>query len=75
MCHTKARKMVVGVGLFFLNSRTACFQFIYVCMYVWLRWVFVTARGLSLVAVSGGYSCCGTRALGTWASVVVAHGL
>ena len=25
-------------------------------MYVWLCWVFVAARGLSLVAVSGGYS-------------------
>ena len=28
----------------------------YVCMYVWLRWVFIAARGLSLVAASGGYS-------------------
>ena len=25
-------------------------------IYLWLRWVFVAARGLSLVAVSGGYS-------------------
>ena len=25
-------------------------------IYFWLRWVFVAARGLSLVAVSGGYS-------------------
>ena len=25
-------------------------------MYVWLRWVFVAVRRLSLVAVSGGYS-------------------
>ena len=24
--------------------------------YFWLRWVFVVARGLSLVAASGGYS-------------------
>ena len=47
-------------------------------------------RGLSLVTVSGdysslrhgaqashcgGFSGCGARALGTWASVVVAHGL
>ena len=23
----------------------------------------------------GGFSCCGARALGAWASVVVAHGL
>ena len=46
----------------------------------WLLWVFVAARGLSLVAVSGGYSslqcagfsCCRAWALGTQASVVVA---
>ena len=25
-------------------------------IYLWLRWVFVAARGLSLVAASGGYS-------------------
>ena len=25
-------------------------------IYFWLRWVFVAARGLSLVAASGGYS-------------------
>ena len=30
--------------------------FIYVCMYVWLCQVFIAARGLSLVAASGGYS-------------------
>ena len=25
-------------------------------IYFWLRWVFIAARGLSVVAVSGGYS-------------------
>ena len=25
-------------------------------IYFWLRWVFITAHGLSLVAASGGYS-------------------
>ena len=61
--------------------------FIYLFIY-WLRWVFVAARRLSLVAASGatlrcsawashcgGFSCCGAWALGTWASVVVARGL
>ena len=52
-------------------------------------WVFVAACGLPLVAASGGatlccgaqaphcsgFSCCGARALGAWASVVVARGL
>ena len=57
--------------------------------FFWLCWVLIAARGLSLVAASGGYSlccgawashcsgfsCCGARALGAQASVVVAHGL
>ena len=29
---------------------------IYLLIYLWLRWVFVAARGLSLVAASWGYS-------------------
>ena len=58
----------------------------YVCMYVWLRWVFVSVRGLSLVAASGGHSssrCAGLsplrplllRSTGSRraGSVVVAH--
>ena len=57
-------------------------------IYFWLRWAFVAVHGLSLVAASGatlrcgaqashcgGFSCCGARAVGAWASVVVAHGL
>ena len=57
-------------------------------IYFWLCRVFVAARGLSLVAVSRGYSSCGARvshcgsfscfgalALGAQASIVVAHGL
>ena len=65
----------------------------FVCLFVfiiyfWLCWVFVAARGLSLVAENGdysllrctaphcgGFSCCGAQALGVRASVVVAHGL
>ena len=57
-------------------------------IYLWLCWVFIAAWGLSLVAVSGatlhcgaqasrcgGFSCCGARALGMRASVVVHVGL
>ena len=55
-------------------------------IYVWLRWVFIAACGLSLVASGGyscsawashcgGFSCCGAWTLGTWASVVAARGL
>ena len=69
-------------------------MFCFVCLicfiysYFWLCWVFIFARGLSLVAASGGYSllpCAGlslqwllllrSRALGMQASVVVARGL
>ena len=49
--------------------------FIHSFIYLWLRWVFVAARGLSLAAASGGFSCCGAGALGVRASVVVARGL
>ena len=67
-----------------------CFVLIfnYLFIYFWLRWVFVAERGLSLVAVSGGYSllrCAGfslqwllsLRSTGCRCagSVVVAHGL
>ena len=64
------------------------FIFIYLFIYFWLCWVFVSVRGLSLVAASGGHSssrCAGlslsrplllqstgSRHAG---SVVVAHGL
>ena len=60
--------------------------FIYFILFFWLRWVFVAARRLSLVAASGGYSLLRyagfslrwlllLQALGAQASVVVAHGL
>ena len=31
-------------------------DFLFVCFYFWLCWVFVAVRGLSLVVASGGYS-------------------
>ena len=65
------------------------FILFYLFIYFWLHWVFVAARGLSLVALSrgatlrcsawafhcGGFSCCGAWVLGMQASVVVAGGL
>ena len=69
--------------IFFLNESL----FIYLFIYFWLCWVFVSVRGLSLVVASGGHSsslCAGlslSRPLllrGTSSrcagSVVVAHG-
>ena len=40
---------VFFLTLFFLN-------FIYLFIYLWLCWVFISVRGLSLVAASGGHS-------------------
>ena len=67
---------------FLINS-----YFIYLFIYLWLCWVFVSVRGLSLVAASGGHSssrCAGfslsrpllLRSTGSkhTGSVVVAHG-
>ena len=79
--------------LFFLwtsqaDTLISFFKIIYLLIDFWLRWVFVAARGLSLVAASRaalrcgawvsyccGFSCCGAQALGAWASVVVARRL
>ena len=68
------------VALFFVN-------FIYLFIYLWLCWVFVSVRGLSLVAPSGGHSssrCAGLSLswpLLLWStgsrragSAIVAHG-
>ena len=60
------------------------FKLIYL-FYLWLYWVFVAVHWLSVVGATlhcgawashcGGFSCCRAQALGTQASVVVAHGL
>ena len=54
------------LGYYFFINLFLFYLFIYGCVgslllrmgfiYFWLRWVFVAARGLSLVAASGGYS-------------------
>ena len=72
-------------GSFLKNFFKKIYLFI---IYFWLCWVFTAARQLSLVVASegysslqcaashcGGFSCCGARALGARASVVVARGL
>ena len=58
------------------------FKFIYLFIYFWLCWVFVSARGLSPAAASGGHSssrCAGLSPswpllLRSMGSAVVAHG-
>ena len=72
---------------FIFFKAVAFFKFIYLFIYFWLCWVFVSVRGLSLVAASGGHSasrCAGLslsrplllRSTGSRraGSVVVAHG-
>ena len=52
------------------------FFFIYLFIYFWPCWVFVAARGLSLVVVSRGYPS--WRCMGfslSWLSLVAEHGL
>ena len=48
---------VRGSSLFSTPSPAFFLQNLFILfIYFWLRWAFVVARGLSLVAVSGGYS-------------------
>ena len=40
--------------------------FIYLFIYLWLRWVFIAAHGLSLVAASGDYSWLQCTGVSLW---------
>ena len=81
---TTILSFVLIILLFCLFFKKFIYLFIYFIF--WLLWVFIVARGLFLVAASGGYSslqCTGFSlrwllllwSTGTQASVVVAHGL
>ena len=48
--------MYVSMNLQFYPLLHSNFFFFFNFIYLWLHWVFVAARGLSLVAASGGYS-------------------
>ena len=76
-----------SILIFFKNTFFFKFLFINLFIYFWLCWVFVSVRGLSLVAASGGHSslwCVGLslswplllRSTGSRraGSAVVAHG-
>ena len=76
-----------GFFLLFFFKRNSFIFIIYLFIYFWLCWVFISVRGLSLVAASGGHSssqCAGLslsrplllRSTGSRCagSVVVAHG-
>ena len=50
------RLCILAFFFFFLKCGLGINLFIYLFIYFWLRWFFVAARGLSVVAASGGYS-------------------
>ena len=76
------------LGLTNVTLRHSCLQFrfyLFVCL--WLCWVFISVRGLSLVVASGGHSSSRCMGLSLWrplllqstgsrcaGSVIVAHG-
>ena len=72
--------MKANISRVLQEEKMSNFYFIYLFIFG-LCWVFVAVLGLSLVAVSRGYSslwcagfsCCGAQCLGMWASAIVAH--
>ena len=79
--------MYFSSGIYFTLLSSFFFNFIYLFSCLWLCWIFISVRGLSLVAASGGHSssrCAGlslSRPLPLWStgskragSVIVAHG-
>ena len=84
---TKNNKNTMFISLFLFFPQGVSFLFICLFIYLWLCWVFVSVRGLSLVAASGGHSssrCAGLslsrplllRSTGSRraGSAIVAHG-
>ena len=60
---------------FLMLFLSAYILFMYVCMYVWLCWVFVSVRGLSLVVASGGHSSSRCAGLSLSQPLVAEHRL
>ena len=59
------------IGLFsmcynFCHLFKNIYLFIYLFIYFWLRWVFIAARGLSLVVVSRGHSSLRRTGFSLW---------
>ena len=84
---TSSTIQALVLSLFIYNDPKQFFFKFYLFIYLWLCWVFVSVRGLSLVAASGGHSssrCAGLslsrplllRSTGSRraGSVIVAHG-
>ena len=71
---TARTTMMIFMFCFQMIIVDSSFIFFLIFIYFWLHCVFIATRGLSLVAVSQGFSCCETWALehgfgsfGAWA--------
>ena len=60
---------------FFFYKSIAHFKKIYLFIYFWLCWVFVSVQGLSLVAASGGHSSSRCAGLSLSRPLVAEHKL
>ena len=70
-----AAKNIWVQTFFFFNDSQMFFLLLNIYLF-WLCWVFIAARGLYLVAASGGYSLVVVcRLLIALASLIVGHGL
>ena len=62
--HTKTLNLLLPPFMFLMSQFTSFFKNLFI--YFWLRWVFVAAGGLSLVAASGGYSSLWCAGFSLW---------
>ena len=58
--------MHLFIYLFKVDRMCFFFKYIYLFIYFWLHWVFIAARGLSLVVASGGYSLLWCAGFSLW---------
>ena len=68
LCHQGSPRMISFFNYLFI--------YLFIYFYLWVCWVFISVRGLSLVATSGGHSS--SRCMGLFtiaASLIAEHGL
>ena len=78
LTHNPVVNSFINSGTLLTRSSFCLYLFIYFENFIYLLFYILVAVGLccgARISHCGGFSCCGARALGAWASVVVAHGL
>ena len=75
--HSTGSWLLTGTLFFFFKLKIYLFIYLFIfgCVGSLLLLTGATLRCGAWASHCGGFSCCGARALGTWSSVVVAHGL